>query len=121
MPSRSGRKYVARVADLGQNELDCHSFGHAWQSGVPEPVYDSKTEQNVVIEVVTCLRCPKERTDVLDASTFKKVGRSHYTEPDRFRVLEPVPRGRSAYRRESYARARAKRNAASRAQRFRPV
>ena len=105
MPSRNGSMYVARVADLGQNELDCHSYGHAWSTnGTPVQVYDARSDMVVTEEQLECLRCPKVRTDALHPVTGKKLGRSRYTEVERFRVLENIPRGRAAYRAESLRR-----------------
>jgi hypothetical protein len=103
MPSRNGRKFVARVTDLGQAELDCHSYGHPWQ---PQPLtekYDAKEDRVVLVEELQCGRCPMVRTDVLDRITKVKIGRSHYTEPDRYRVLQKTE-GRRTYRREAVER-----------------
>lgn len=115
MPSRNGRKYVARVVDLGQKELDCHSWGHAWNLQSTMERFDVELQKPVKVNVVECLRCPMQRTDVLDSRTHVKVRRSHYTEPDRYRVLEKTPRGRSVYQREALARARASQRANNRA------
>ena len=118
MPSRDGRKFVARVADLGDAELHCHAFGHAWAPKVHEQRHDSQEDRIFWVQELRCLRCPKVRTDVVDSHTFVKTGRSHYTEPDRFRVLEPVLRGRADYRREAIQRSVARQRAGGRAQRF---
>jgi hypothetical protein len=69
-----------------------------------EDTYDRDADRIVRKQEVQCLRCPKTRTDFTDPRDGTKVKRSTYTEVERFRVLEPVLRGRADYRRESLRR-----------------
>ncbi len=100
MPSPTGSMYVARLSDMGENELTCHAYGHAWHPEEAEKVFDAKADQVVLAKKLGCLRCPKVRTDLLDQHTHKKIGRSHYTEVERSRVLEKLPAGRGKYQAE---------------------
>ncbi len=100
MPSPKGSMYVARLADMGDNELTCHAYGHAWNPNPAEKRYDAKVDQVVLTRTLECLRCPKIRTDTLDQHTHQKIGRSHYTEVPRSRVLETLQRGRQKYQAE---------------------
>ncbi len=117
MPSRTGSMYVARLADLGENELYCLAFGHAWNPNDSEEQYDAKHDRVVRVKKLECLRCPKVRTDVLDRHTHIKLGRSHYTEVERSRVLEKLPLGRGKYQAEALRR-ELNRERFSRAKRF---
>lgn len=116
MPSRNGSKYVARVQDLDDDPLHCHAYGHAWVPDTAVQKHDDATGQVVWEQRVVCVRerCGKVRTDFLNQHTYLRTRRSHYTEPDRFRVLEKTS-GRSAYRREALLRDIARMKAASRA------
>jgi hypothetical protein len=104
MPNRNGSKFVSRVQDLGQDELECHAYGHAWTPGVPVRDYDKKTDTTIAVQELTCARCPMVRTDFLHHATMVKVRRSHYSEPPRYRVLQKTARGTKDYRREAMLR-----------------
>jgi hypothetical protein len=121
MPSRNGRKYVARITDLDDGALECHAYGHAWAAQVPTEAYDAKYDAVVYVQKLECVRCPKVRTDTYARYSHVRTGRPHYTEPDRYRVLEPVARGRKAYQREALNRALSRARSAQRDKRFRPV
>jgi hypothetical protein len=109
--------YVGRLADLGENELHCHAYGHAWTPQDSTREYDAKHDRVVRVKRLECLRCPKVRTDVYDQHTHEKLGRSHYTEVARSRVLETLPAGRGKYQAEAIRR-ELNRERFSRAKRF---
>ena len=117
MPSRTGSMYVSTIADLGENELHCLAYGHAWNPNRAELEYDSRLDLIVRVRRLECLRCPKIRTDVYDQHTHAKLGRSHYTEAERSRVQEHLPPGRGKYQAEALRR-ELNRERYSRAKRF---
>jgi tRNA(Ile)-lysidine synthase TilS/MesJ len=104
MPSRTGSMYVSTISDLGENELYCLAYGHAWHPQDSEQLYDPKHDRVVRVKKLECLRCPKVRTDVYDLHTHEKLGRSHYTEVERSRVQEKLKPGRGKYQAEALRR-----------------
>jgi hypothetical protein len=117
MPSRTGSMYVSTIADLGENELHCLAYGHAWNPQRSQEQYDARHDRVVRVRQLECLRCPKVRTDVYDRHTHAKLGRSHYTEAERSRVQERLRPGRGKYQAEALRR-ELNRGRFSRAKRF---
>lgn len=92
---RPVRKRVANLADLSDEALWCHAFGHPWEA---RPVSRlSPVGREVWVVTLHCTSCTKTRTDYVTPGTFELEERQ-YSDPPGFAVVGEY--SRTDYRQE---------------------
>jgi hypothetical protein len=101
MTSAEGPYKVATVADLDDDALLCHAYGHAWDQEPIEETVPGWGGTPVWQIEVRCSSCGKRRIDLCEPDTYELLTR-RYIEPPGYRVAEPATR--VTYRAEVVAR-----------------
>ena len=97
------RFYADSVADLSDEALHCHSFGHQWDEGPVERAVPESVGIVCWMIKLRCTSCTKERRDYIEPGTYKLLWRD-YSRVEHYSVADAADR--TVYR-EEFIRRRA--------------